>query len=383
VKIAFVARSLGVGGAERQLVELARGLRELGHAVSVKLFYGDGQFEPELRAAGVPVHVLGKQGRWDVTRFLARLAGALRAERPDIVHSYLPVPNLFMALLKPALPGTRIVWAIRASDMNRIALDGLSRAAYRLEAVLSSVPDLIIVNSRAGFDFGMERGIAAAKMLIVPNGIDTERFRPIAAGGARVRAELGLSPEETAIGIIARLDPIKDHRTFVTAAAMVARARRGLRFVVIGEGPDAYRDELATLGRRLGLDGIVWAGRRTDMPEVYSALDVVCSSSLSEGFPNVVAEAMACGRPCVVTNAGDSADIVGTTGVVVPTGDPAALARGLAEMLDRLAASPGCAGPETRERIVARFGRAALRSRTAAIFADLLGAAPVKERRVS
>src|SRR5262249_38708043 len=134
VKIVFVMRSLHVGGAERQLVELARGLRAAGHAVAVKLFYGNGALEPELADAGIPVDVLEKRGRWEIVRFLVRLAASIRAERPDVVHSYLPVSNIFTAILRPALGGARVVWAIRASDMNRIPLDWPSRAGYGLEA---------------------------------------------------------------------------------------------------------------------------------------------------------------------------------------------------------------------------------------------------------
>lgn len=366
MKIVFVMRSLHVGGAERQLVELARGLNEAGHTVRVKLFYGNGALEPELREAGIPVEILEKRGRWEIVRFLARLVASLRAERPDIVHSYLPVSNIFVALARPALAGARVVWAIRASDMNRIPLDWPSRAGYGLEALLSPLPDLIVVNSQAGYDHGRVRGIAAKKMAVVPNGIDTDRFRFDAAGRARVRASLGLAEADTVVGTVGRIDPIKDLRTFVTAAAKVAP---GPAFVLVGEGPDAARRELEALAARLGLPRLVFAGRRDDMPAVYSAIDILCSSSLSEGFPNVIAEAMACGCRCVVTDAGDSAEIVGPTGIVVPRGDAGALARGLQAMLARPREGRDEAA---RERIVTRFGKVALRERTEALLTRLV-----------
>lgn len=361
MKIVFVMRSLHVGGAERQLVELARGLHDAGHTVAVKLFYGNGALEPELTGAGIAVEILEKRGRWEIVRFLVRLAASLRAERPDIVHSYLPVSNIFTAILRPALGRARVVWAIRASDMNRIPLDWPSRAGYGLEALLSPLPDLIVVNSQAGYDHGRVRGIAAKKMAVVPNGIDTDRFRFDAAGRARVRAELGIGADETVIGAVGRIDPIKDLGTLLRAAAKVAQP-----LVIVGEGPN---ESLALLGKRLGLTRLVWAGRRDDMPAVYSAIDILSSSSLSEGFPNVVAEAMACGCRCVVTDAGDSAEIVGATGIVVPRGDPEALARGLETMLAR----PRDGRDEAaRERIVARFGKLALRERTEALLTRLV-----------
>jgi glycosyltransferase involved in cell wall biosynthesis len=385
MRIRVVARSLDIGGAERQLVELARGLHARGHAVSVTLFYGAGALEVDLHAAGVPVQILDKRGRWDVMRFLPRLAVALRMERPDILYSFLPVPNVLSALVKPAVPGTRLVWAIRASDRNKVPLDWPSRVAYGLEATLAPLADLILPNSRAGFVHGQARGISKDKMLVVPNGIDTERFRPSLPGRARVRAELGLAADELAVGIVARLDPIKDHGTFLAAAAMLAAARRErLRFVVVGDGPPKYRAELEAQSRRIGLAGVTWAGGRSDMPDVYSALDLVCSSSLSEGFPNCVAEAMSCERACAVTDAGDSATIVDGTGVVVPPASPAALAAGLGTLLDRLAIEgPASVGAAARARIVQSFGREALITRTAEIFAELLDRAPAIARRAS
>src|SRR5262249_47342825 len=153
----------------------------------------------------------------------------------------------------PALGGARVVWAIRASDMNRIPLDWPSRAGYGLEALLSPLPDLIVVNSQAGYDHGRVRGIAAKKMAVVPNGIDTERFRFDAAGRARVRADWGVAEGETLIGTVGRIDPIKDLPTFLRAAAKLPAA-----LVVVGEGP---REELESLARRLGIARLVWAGR--------------------------------------------------------------------------------------------------------------------------
>src|SRR5262249_46377644 len=160
------------------------------------------------------IHVVGKASRWDLAGFCARLGAALRAERPDVVYSFLPVPNIFVALLKPALPGMTVVWAIRASDRDILPLDWANRVAYGLEARLSALPDRILVNSRRGFNVGRRRGIHADRMEVVPNGFDVGRFQEDPAGRARVRAELGIRDGEIAIGMVARLDPIKDHAGF-------------------------------------------------------------------------------------------------------------------------------------------------------------------------
>ena len=173
--------------------------------------------------------------------------------------------------------------------------------------------------------------------LFIPNGIDTEWFRSDPEARQRIRTEWGLTESEKLIGLVGRLDPMKDHPTFLRAAAMLSQERGDVRFVCVGDGPTDYRRELSALGKELGLtQRLIWAGVREDIPAVYNALDIVTSSSsYGEGFPNVVGEAMACEVPCVATDVGDSAWIVGETGVVVSPKDPEALAAGWKTSLAR------------------------------------------------
>lgn len=218
--------------------------------------------------------------------------------------------------------------------------------------VAPSVP-LTISNSEAGHVLAA-RNYRCQKHIVVFNGIDVDRFRPDPQGRARVRAEWNIPANQMLIGLVGRLAPEKDHPTFLHAAARLAAGCRDVRFVLVGDGSRPYRERLLQLSGELGLeDSLVWAGTRSDMPAVYSALDVLCLASFTyEGFPNVVAEAMACGVPCVVTNVGDSALIVGELGIVVPRADPQALAAGLGKMLEGLdAIQPH----RLRQRIVSRF----------------------------
>ncbi len=212
--------------------------------------------------------------------------------------------------------------------------DWFSRLALRIERSLSRFADLIIVNSQAGRRFAIEHGFPKNKLVMIPNGIDTDRFHPDPVSRHRVRTEWGIMENEKLVGLVARLDPIKDHQNFLRSAALLARERLDVRFVCVGDGSPAYRDRLHVLSRKLGLEKrLIWAGARSDVPAVFTALDVAVSSSYGEGFPNVVGEAMACGVPCVVTDVGDSADIVGETGVVVPPRDSEKLAEGVRDCL--------------------------------------------------
>lgn len=374
MKILFLARSLGYGGAERQLVALARGLQGAGHTVTVALFYGGGPLEAELRESGVAVRSLDKRGRWDLLSFLSKLIRMVRAEQPDIVHSYLVEPNILSVLLKSVSSGTKVVWGIRASGRDLRRYERFIQLAFRLQCLLSHYADLIIANSHAGRTDHVACGFLAEKTVVVPNGIDTEQFRPDRDARRRIRAELGIGENEKVVGLVARLDPMKDHPTFLRAAALLAGDRADVRFLCVGNGPSEYRRELLSMADGLGLsDRVIWSPVRPDVAAVYNSLDVLASSSCwGEGFSNVIGEAMACGVPCVVTDAGDSAMIVGDTGVVVPPGDPESLGRGIRGLLDEEPASRTERAAAARARVTAEFSVARLVQRTEKLLLALL-----------
>lgn len=364
--ILFLTRSLDRGGAERQLVVLAKGLVHRGHNVCIVVFYGGGAYASELDLAGVRVIDLRKRSRWDVFMFFYRLVLLLWRERPLVLHSYLAVPNIIAVMLKPLLPMTRIVWGLRASNMDLSRYDWLSRLSYWLECRLSRYSDLIIANSRAGCEYAVQQGFPKLRIQVVANGIDTERFRLDPAGREEVRRQWGVKETETVVGLVARLDPMKGYAAFLRAAALIAQSRPNIRFVCIGDGPAAYRVELQSQAELLGLyDRLIWAGPRDDMPAVYSAFDIATSASaFGEGFSNSIAEAMSCERPCVVTDVGDSAWIVGNTGVVVTPDDYRVYADGLLRLIDLSSAQRVALGKAARERIEAEFGVEMLVSRT-------------------
>lgn len=335
LRIAFLIDRLNHDGAARQLVVLAKALRAVGHSVVVIAFYDDNPLEAELVRSGVAVRTLGKRSRWDIVPFLRRLASTVTQERPDVLHSYLGVPNLLAVGLKPWFPPVKIVWAVRASDTRMQWYGWIPQILDGLAPLLSRYPDLIVANSIAGRQHAVERGYPPEKVVVVSNGIDTARFGPCADARMHFRARWRIAPTDMLVGVVGRLDPIKDHATFLRAAGLLRTARGHVRFACVGDGPDDYVFHMRRLAASLGLrDRVVWVPNQTDMSEVYNGLDVLCSTSLSEGFPNVVAEAMACGVPCVVTDVGDSARVAGRYGIAIPPGDARALADGIRAVLD-------------------------------------------------
>ncbi len=373
MKILFLIRSLDFGGAERQLVALAKGLHYRGQSVSLAVFYGGGNLQSELAEAKVPIGLLKKRGRWDVVPFLWRLIQLTRREQPVILHSYLTVANLVATLIKPLFRSVRLVWGVRATNVDLHQYDWLARLAFRAECWFSCFADLIIVNSHAGRDYHVEHGFPDKKMVVVPNGIDTDRFKPDEKARTRVRKEWGIADNENLIGLVGRIDPMKDHRTFLQAASRLAGQAEDVRFVCVGGGQEPYKSQVYDFSRSLGLgDRLIWAGARNDMPAVYNAMDLVTSSSVfGEGMPNAIGEAMACGVPGVVTDVGDSARMVGDTGVVVPPGSPAEIVRGWQTMLEILKEHGGAVGEKARARIVAEFGLDLLVERTYAALKTL------------
>jgi glycosyltransferase involved in cell wall biosynthesis len=211
-------------------------------------------------------------------------------------------------------------------------------------------------------------------MMVVPNGIDIDRFKPDHSAGLRVRDEWGIDEKTVSIGLVGRLDPMKDHTTFLQAVKIFDQKECSVRFVCIGDGKEPYKSEIHSLCMTLGLNGsLIWTGVRSDMPAVYSALDIVTStSSYGEGFSNVIGEAMACGVPCVVTDVGDSAIIVGETGVIVPPEDSQALADGWRRMLKRLNDKSYSIKEIARARIVSHYNSEIFIQKTSRMLLSLL-----------
>ena len=372
MRILFLTASLEAGGAERQLSVLARGLHVRGHDVRVLTFYDRGRLKDELVAAGVSVQSLGKSGRWDLIGLLPRLISAIRAAQPDIVHSYLTVPNIAAALIRPLLGVRVLVWGIRYADLDLAAYDRITRLTYRWQPRLARCADLVIANSEAGRTMALREGYPAARLAVVANGIDTEYFRPDIADRAATRAGWGLAAHARAIGVAARFDPMKDHATFLRAAAALSATDDTLRFVCLGGGLDVQLQALRALAGELGIaDRVFWTGPVADMAAAWRALDLcVLSSAYGEGFPNVVAEAMASGLRCAVTDVGDAATIVGETGRVVPPRDPAALAAACRALLDTTD------GADPRTRIVENFGVSQLIAQSEALLTRTLARMP-------
>jgi glycosyltransferase involved in cell wall biosynthesis len=360
-KILLFTRSLNAGGAERQVVLLAKSLHGRSIPAAVMVFYGDGLFRAELDGAGVQVIDLKKRGRWDIIGFVSRMLQSFREFKPDVVYSFMGA-NIIVTFIKPLLGKSRNVWGVRSSDMDLSHYDWLSRLFDRFAIGLSRFADAIICNSERGMEHILRQGYANSTIAVIPNGIDVKRFVNTTSSRRARRCEWGCSDDAIVLGIMARIDAMKDHATLLEAVKRVLQVNSNVRLVCVGSGDATLQARLIQQTASLGIQhSVLWAGHSSEPVKDYSAFDVLVSSSITEAFPNVIGEAMACGLPVVATDAGDCRRIVGDCGWIVAPKDPEALAAAIGQAI---AALPTWSVEHSRKRIEENFSVDAMVDKT-------------------
>jgi glycosyltransferase involved in cell wall biosynthesis len=306
---------------------------------------GLGSIAQKIRAAGVPVRALGmKKGIPNPYPFV-RLVQWIHKSKPQIVQTWMYHADLVGGLAAHLAGEGRVVWNIRQANLdpkwNKTLTIWTAKACAHTSRWL---PGCVVSCSQAALLLHTKLGYAAHNMAVIANGFDLEEFRPDAAARIAIRKELELPEGSLVIGMAARFHPVKDHRNFIQAAARLHAKMPGVHFALCGQGVDGENTELSKWVAAAGLGAHCHLiGPRQDLPCLFAAMDIFTSPSLSEAFPSVVGEAMACGTPCVVTDVGDSALIVGESGRIVPPGNPDALAEAWLELIE--------AGPSVRRQL--------------------------------
>lgn len=366
MRITHVITGLGQGGAEAALFRLCEACPEDTH--SVISLRGADVFSERLKQLGVEVNHLDIEDWRGGLKAFPVLMRLLSRSRPDAVQTWMYHADLYGGLAARLAGIRNVCWGLRHGVVD----DGITKVGtlrvIKLCALLSHVlPRVVISCSGVGAANHLALGYAARRMAVVPNGLDLQAFRP------RERptswAELGCHIDSAlpVLGMVARYDPYKDHQNLIESLGLLRNAGRRFHCLLAGQGIAASNSELVGMLSDQGLtQAVSLLGRREDVPEVMNALDLCILSSRGEAFPNVLAEAMACGVPCVTTDAGDAAAIVGDTGWVVPRQDPSALAHAIVQALLERGANPQawayrkqrCRERVQREYEVGRMARA-------------------------
>lgn len=355
--LCLIITGLSTGGAETMLHKLLQNLDRSRFTPTVISLTTKGEIGPRIEALGISVIALGMNHALSSPAAFMRLVNLLRKTQPDVVHTWMYHADL-LGGLAARLAGIRAVsWGVRQSNLSPDQNKRTTLLVMKVCALLSGfLPRSILSCSNRALAVHVAAGYRAKRFWLIPNGFDLVRFMPDLASRASVRGELCLTLDTPLVGLIARDDPQKNHLGFVEAAAEVHRAMPLAHFILAGTGVATDNVALTQAIEQAGMrERFHLLGRREDIPRLMASLDVLASSSFGEAFPNVLGEAMASGVPCVVTDVGDSAEIVGDTGRVVSSGDMAGLARHIVELLRLPAEQRQELAFRARERVRSKY----------------------------
>jgi glycosyltransferase involved in cell wall biosynthesis len=326
-----VITGLNPGGAELMLHRLVGALEGKGVSNAVCTLTGEGQVGSLLQEEGIQVYSVDmRKHPLEAVSSLRRIIGD---DHPDVVHTWLYHADLLGGIAARKSPGVAVVWSLRNS---RLKSKLSTRIVARLCALFSNrLPKLIVACAESAKREHVAQGYPADRIEVIPNGFDTGRYYPNPERGHAFRGELGIGEDRVVFGLVGRYDPHKDQKGFIEAISrfIETNPQSNALFLFCGWKMDGGNMEIVDFVRKKGLDGrIVLTGAQSNIEDFYQVFDVVVSSSVSEGFSNVVGEAMACGKPCIVTDVGDSKRLLNGAGIVVPPGDPGAMAQAIASM---------------------------------------------------
>lgn len=361
MRILFVITGLGVGGAERQVVDLADRLVRLGHTIKIAYLTGQALIQPR----SPNVELIGFQMKKAVSGFIRTYLGLRRliqAFRPDVVHSHMVHANILSRLVRLTTPITRLVCtAHNTNEGGKLRMLG-----YRLTARLADVSTNVSAEAVAAFE--AQGAVAPGTMLAISNGIDTERFQPSDSARLELRKREGVHEDEQIVLAVGRLNEAKDYPNLFRAFADVLSSSVNVRLWIVGDG-ELRKDLEEEIARNGITEKVRFLGIRSNVADWMNAADVFALSSAWEGFGLVVAEAMACEKVVVATDAGGVKEVLGDCGYLVPTRNASALSAALKEALQLPPDAAKSLGQRARERIVSQYSLDNIAKRWCAIYA--------------
>jgi glycosyltransferase involved in cell wall biosynthesis len=326
-----------------------------------------------IRSLDIPVTSLGFHPGVPDPRMVCQLREIFRARKPDLIQTWMYHADLIGGLAACFAKSPPVVWGIHHTVAERKALKPATYAVARLNALLSrSLPKKIVYCAEAARLSHIRLGYSATKTIVIPNGFDTDIFHPDASARSDIHRELGLTEGTPLVGLCARFHPDKDHLTFLRAAGRLHAELPDVHFVLWGKGIEPGNETLARWNQEEGPGNCAhFLGQRFDSNRLFAALDIAVLSSFTEAFPAVIGEAMACAVPCVATDAGDSRQVIGDTGIVVPKRDPEMLAQGMMDLL-LCPEERRRMGERARQRIIEHYKVEKMAAAYAGLYRDII-----------
>ena len=356
-KVLFVSTGLSMGGAEVMLYNLLSKMdRSRFQPIVVSLMGNDDDvYKARISDLGIDIHSLNlDQGKFSLNK-LFQLSNLIKQEQPDVLQGWMYHGNIATQLAGLfAFQKIPVIWSIHHSLHSLSSEKSLTQIIIRVGAFLSKVVNKVAYVSEKSLEQHQKLGYPEHNSCYIPNGFNTELFKPSSEFRESFRNQLNISQDSILIGSLARYHPMKDHENLLRAAQIFLKDFPEANFVLLGTNVDYENKVLSDLIEELGIASQVHLlGARTDVPQVLPALDILTSSSaFGEAFPLVIGEAMSCGVPCVVTNIGDSAAIVGDTGVVVPPKNPQELADGWKKICQLSSEEKSSLSQRTRQKVL-------------------------------
>ncbi len=353
------------------LLKLCAKIDKSRFSLSVISLRDHGTIGPKIEDLGVPVYSLEMRRNTPSIAVFFKLKKLLADLRPDLIQGWMYHGNIAACLF---LGKFVVCWGIRQSFYGLNKERQLTSLIIMLGMYMSRFSDCIIYNSKTSALQHQEFGFLEKRAIIIPNGFDISTFRPDRSSRSLLIKEWGLNDDVVLIGLIARFHPMKDHEGFLKAAALLHREFLNVYFVLVGNGVSTGNAELCKLIENLSLsDHVLLLGERMDIPKVTAALDIATScSAWGEGFANSIGEAMSCGVPCVVTDVGDSAWIVGETGRVVSPSNPNELAASWKSLVALGSEGRLALGALARERVRNNFSLESVAAQYENLYARLI-----------
>lgn len=336
MKVLHIITGLGNGGAEGVLYRLVTNDRSNEHIV-VSLM-DEGKYGPLLIKKGISVHCLNmSQGKPSI-KSIAKLFKLIKSEKPDVVQTWMYHADLIGGVIAKSLGIKKVFWNIRHSTFDPSFTKSSTIKVAKLCAKLSRiVPSAIVSCSHVAVQPHVEMGYDKSKFNIIGNGYDLNLFKIDNNARFCIREELNIG-NRPILGMVGRYNPQKNHKGLIESLSIVKSEGYDFDLVLVGKDLDYNNSELTEIIKDCNLEANVHLlGQKTDIPGIMNALDIhILSSTYGEGFPNVVAEAMACGTACIATNIGDSSLIIDDYGTIVAPNNTRQLADAVIEMIDKM-----------------------------------------------